>query len=433
MPLIQIYKSTSIPEKVKQRLWQRSMADYEKIKTDVKPLMDSVRQRGDTVILEKYLQRNIPIQSLRVTQKEFSRAEKLVSTKFKQAFAIAKSNIQSVCSDQFKSLQNQPTTILSGIEIWRRWYPLSTIGIYVPGGRANYPSSLMMAAIPAITAGVKNLIVCVPPQDDGSIPNEVLAVAKWLQITQVYKVGGPQAIGAMTYGTESVSKVDKIVGPGNQYVNAAKLLAFPTVAIDLPAGPSENLIIADDSADPKFVAADLITDVEHGPDSTGILITTSPTLATDVQYEIGKLTNLVATKETIKTSLQFYGAIIVCKSMAEMITLANDYAPEHIQIMTKKADQVASKIRNAGSVFIGDYSSKAGGDYASGANHVLPTGKMATWAGPLSVESFGKWVEYQQVSQTGFTTLAQSIITFAEVEGLPAHKLSASIRLEQRK
>ncbi len=327
-----------------------------------------------------------------------------------------------------KSAHNTCVVNSKGIKVWREWRPLDSIGIYAPGGRANYPSTLLMCAIPAIIAGCKRIIVCVPPNEQGNLPAELLVTAFELGITDVFKVGGAQAIAAMTYGTESVPKVLKIVGPGNQYVTAAKLLVFPQTAIDLPAGPSENLIIADDSANPDFVAADLITDAEHGPDSTSILLTPSEQVAKSVSASIIELLKVLSSRETIIESLTNYGAIIVTQSLDEAISLANEYAPEHMQIMTRNPESVAKRINNAGSVFVGSWSAKAAGDYATGANHVLPTGQAAKTFGALSVESFGKWIEFQQLTKSGFTQLSQTIETYADIEGLPAHKLSSTVR-----
>lgn len=425
---ISIYQYASLSSEVKNRLFNRSSADYDQVKSEILPTMNEVKKIGDMAILKKYQQRQLPVDELLVSNQEYFDAYQKVDKKFLDAFYVARANLEKVCLSQKKSLSDTSQVTNNGVKVWREWKPIQSVGIYVPGGRANYPSSLLMCAVPAIAAGCTTLVVCVPPNKKGELPAELLVTAKELGITKVYKVGGPQAIAAMAYGTQTIPKVTKIVGPGNQYVNAAKLIVFPQTAIDLPAGPSENLIIADDTANPQFVAIDLITDAEHGPDSTAILVTNSQKLAAAVQKEIKQLLKIVPTQETIVTALKNYGAIILVNTMDEAVEVSNTYAPEHMQIMTKEPAKIAQYILNAGSVFIGPWSAKAMGDYASGANHVLPTGQAAVPFGGLSVDGFGKWVEFQLATRTGFLKLSQTIETYATVENLPAHKLSSKVR-----
>ncbi|MBP9820053.1 histidinol dehydrogenase [Candidatus Woesebacteria bacterium] len=425
---IKIFNYNTLPKNDFERLFSRSSINYDALKTEIKPIMDEVKQEGDKAILNKYTKRKIPVTTLLVSDAEFSEAQKKVSTNFLKALATAKSNIESVCLAQRKSLEDNSKVEKNGVAVWREWRSLDTVGIYAPGGRANYPSTLLMCALPALIAGCKKIIVCAPPNPEGKLPAELLVTAKNLGIREVFKVGGVQAIAALAYGTESIPKVLKIVGPGNQYVTAAKLSIYPQTNIDMPAGPSENLIIADDTANPKFVAADLITDAEHGPDSTSILVTPSEKLAMSVQREVDLLLKTLPTKETIEQSLQNYGAIIIVESIEEAISVSNEYAPEHMQIMTSNPSIVLKSICNAGSVFLGPYSAKAAGDYCSGANHVLPTGQAAKTFGPLAVDSFGKWLEVQKISEVGLKKLSKTIETYAEVEDLPAHKLSSLIR-----
>ena len=393
--------------------------------------MEDVRLRGDQAVREISARFGSPVTELKVTEQEFQDAYKQVNPDFIQAFKVARNNILKVCGAQKKSLLEKSKVSSSGISVWREWRPLESVGIYVPGGRANYPSTLLMCATPALVSGCNNITVCSPANSNGKLPAEVLYTARELDIRNVYRIGGSQAIAAMAYGTETVSPVLKIVGPGNQYVNAAKLLVYQATAIDLPAGPSENLIIADESANPTWIAVDLLTDLEHGPDSAAILFTDSDKLAQTVKQEIERVLSTLSTATTIKSALKNYSAIIVVDSLKEAIELSNDYAPEHLQIVTKNAKVLATQVQNAGSVFIGPWCSKAGGDYATGANHVLPTGQSAKMFGSLSVDSFGKWVEFQQVNKQGFASIKQTIMTYADVEGLPTHKLSASIRDNQ--
>lgn len=426
--LIKIYQYQKLSVKEKKRLFQRSSADYEKVKQEISSKMKEVKEQGDKSILAKYKARAVPIKKLLVNEQEFQQAYQKINPNFLTAFKIARSNLETVCRSQKNSFNDKAMVNKNGVKVWREWKPISSVGIYAPGGRANYPSSLLMCAVPAIIAGCKQIIACAPPNELGELPAELLVTAKELGIKKVFKVGGPQAIAGMAYGTDSIPSVLKIVGPGNQYVTGAKLFVYPQTAIDLPAGPSENLIIADQTANPAFVAADLITDTEHGPDSTAILLTDSLKLGQAVQQEIKTLIGQLKTKKTIEDSLKNYSGIILVDSMSQAIEISNEYAPEHMQIMTKDSLKLAAQVQNAGSVFIGSWSSKAGGDYASGANHVLPTGQAAKAFGGLSVDSFGKWVEFQQVSQQGFLSISETIETYAQVEKLPAHELSSSIR-----
>lgn len=429
---IKIYNAATISPEDFKRLMRRSFIDISAIKTSVRSIMDEIKIRGDDPIWEKYQSRHIPISNLRVTEQEITLASRRVSKKFWAALRQTICNIRTVHQRQLNRLMTQPITHVwkTEITVWRAWRSIESIGIYVPGGRANYPSTFLMCVIPAQIAGCRKITVCVPPDSEGKIPPEVITAADTLGVKNLFKVGGPQAIAAMAYGTKTIPKALKIVGPGNQYVTAAKLLVYPTVDIDMPAGPSENLIIADKTANPVFVAADLITDAEHGPDSTGLMVTPSETLARAVQKEVAQLAQTLETKEIIQTALQRYGGIIIVRSLNEAIRWSNEYAPEHLQLMTKNPIQLAKRIVNAGSVFIGPWTSKSAGDYAIGANHVLPTGQTAKMFAPLSVESFGRLVQFQKATKTGLANIRQAVETFAEAERLPAHKLSCSMRFE---
>lgn len=427
---LKIYKSATISPRDLKRLMRRSFIDVSAIKTSVQRIVDEIKIHGDDPIWEKYRSRNIPVPNLRVTEQEIALAYSEISRKFLTALNQVIRNIRAVHERQRNGLTAQPVISVYGtdVTVWRVWRPIESVGIYVPGGRANYPSTLLMCAIPAQIAGCQKITACVPPDSKGQIPAEVIVAADALGLKNLFKVGGSQAIAAMAYGTKTIPKALKIVGPGNQYVTAAKLLVYPTVDIDMPAGPSENLIIADETANPAFVAADLITDAEHGPDSTGLVVTPSETLARAVQKEAARLAQTLETKEIIRTSLQTYGGIIVVRSLDEAITWSNEYAPEHLQIMTKNPMRLTKKITNAGSVLIGRWTSKSAGDYAIGANHVLPTGQTAKMFAPLSVESFGRFIQFQKTSRRGLATIRRSVEIFADAEKLPAHKLSCAIR-----
>ena len=310
----------------------------------------------------------------------------------------------------------------------QEWRAIERVGLYVPGGKAAYPSSVLMSAVPAKIAGCERIIMVTPTDKDGSVNPVILVAANIAGITEIYKVGGAQAISAIAYGTETIPKVFKIFGPGNRYVAAAKQVVSQDVAIDMPAGPSEVFIIADDSANPAFIAADLLADGEHAEDSACVLVTTSQEIAEKTIVEIDMQLRTLDTADRIRASLKNYGLIAVAKNIDEIINFVNDYAPEHLEIMTKDNLSVAAQINNVGSVFLGDWTSKSSGDYATGANHILPTGGMAKMYAPLGVEAFGKWIEVQKCTKDGLQAIRKSIGALSDAEGLPAHKVSTEIR-----
>ncbi|MDP3971004.1 MAG: histidinol dehydrogenase [bacterium] len=416
-----------------QVIMQRSRFSYDSVLSVVQDILDNVKRDGDQA-LRKYTKDfdNIDISNFRVSDKEIKIAYELVNADFLKALEVASRNIRGVAEQQL--LQMKHTTVMprSGITVWQEWKPIEKVGLYVPGGNAVYPSSVLMNAIPAKVADCKQIVMTTPPQNDGSISPYVLVAADLVGVKEIYKIGGAQAIAALIYGTESMPKVYKIFGPGNTYVVAAKQLAAANgeVAIDSPAGPSEVLVLADETANPKYVAADLVCDAEHGNDSAAVLVTTSSVLAEQVAEELERIIPRFTTQQRIKESLEKFGAIIVAKNMKKALEFANEYAAEHILISTKDASNIAEQVTNAGSVFIGEYACKSAGDYATGANHVLPTGGAAKMFSSLSIYDFMKAVEYQQVTVKGLTEIRQSIEIFAEVEQLPAHKYSCSVRFE---
>ncbi len=315
-----------------------------------------------------------------------------------------------------------------GVSIDRRWSPLRRIGVYVPGGRAAYPSSLLMGVIPAQVAGVAEIAVTSPADDTGNVSPTMLAAAGLLGIEEVYVTGGAQAIAALAYGTETIPRVDKIVGPGNAWVTAAKLVVYGDVGVDLPAGPSEALVIADAFADAEIIAADLMCQAEHGPESPVALVTPDAAFAEEVVRHVAKLLPQLERADTIRSALLDHGMIILTQSIPDAIAFANEYAPEHLTIHTKEAAQDALAATAAGSVFVGHWAPESAGDYATGANHVLPTGGLAAAYGPLSVEDCGSWRQVQTLTRAGLATLRPTIGALAEAEGLTAHKLAADIR-----
>jgi histidinol dehydrogenase len=323
-----------------------------------------------------------------------------------------------------------------GVELWRVWRPIERVGLYVPGGKSPLPSSLLMTAIPAEIAGCPEIVICTPPGKDGKIHFSILTAAALLELPnlRMFKVGGAQAIAAMAYGTETIPKVYKIFGAGNSYVTAAKVLAFSegAVSIDMPAGPSEVLIIADASANPAYVAADFLSQAEHADDSSAILLTTSPKLALAVASEVRRQLPMLSTADRASNSLEQYGMIGIVESMEQAIEFANDYAPEHLEVCTENSDEVLPLLNNAGTVFIGNFTPEPSGDYVSGLNHVLPTGANTRMFGPLSVESFGKKMQVQRMTREGLERLRKSAEVMAAAEGLPAHGRAINIRFEEQ-
>ncbi len=318
---------------------------------------------------------------------------------------------------------------IAGVTVARRWSPLTRVGVYVPGGGAAYPSSLLMGVVPAQVAGVEQIAVTCPAAVDGSIDTGVLAACHILGITEVYTTGGAQAIGALAHGTDSIRRVDKIVGPGGMWVTAAKLAVFGTVGVDLPAGPSEAIVIVDDSCDPQIAAADLLCQAEHGPDSIVCLVAPDDATADAVLAAVFDQTARLDRAATIEAALRSYGIVVIAPDVDAAIDFANDWGPEHVSVLTRSPAKVADRLTRAGSVFVGPWTPESAGDYATGANHVLPTGGLARSYGPLSTEDFGSWRQVQQLTRSGLEHLAPTIRTLAAHEGLTAHQACVDIRL----
>jgi histidinol dehydrogenase len=350
----------------------------------------------------------------------------------KQEFAVAwldlDPEVRAALEDEIQAVRAFHETHLTvvpplettpGVRVWREWRAIERVGLYVPGGRGAYPSSLVMLAVPATIAGCREIIVCTPPRTDGSIPAATLVAAQLSGVHRVFKLGGAQAIAAMAHGTESVPRVDKLFGAGNPYVTAAKLLAFPECALDVPAGPSELLVIADESAYPAWIAADLLSDVEHGPDSPAVLVTPSLELAKLVAFEVDRQVSSLPRCKIARLALD---------SLDEAVLLANEYAPEHLQIVTRDPHALLPGIRNAGSIFLGTFAPNAAGDYATGTNHVLPTNRYARTFGPLSVESFGRQMQCQEVTLRGLRSLLPTVQLLARTEDLEGHARAVEIR-----
>jgi len=392
-------------------------------------IIDSVKEFGDEKLLELGRKFDSPkLGELRVTKAEIEEAVRLLDPGLRKSLELSIANQRKF---QQSIIEPKPAVVetMPGVKVWREWRPIERVGLYVPGGLAAYPSTVIMNVVPAQVSGCKNVVITTPVNRSGQVSQSVLAVAGLLGVDEIYKVGGAQAIAALAYGTETIKPVYKIFGPGNQFVTVAKQLVQQDVAIDMPAGPSEILIIADDTANPAWVAADLLSQAEHGKDSISILLTTSQKLATSVQQELSVQLEALPTKEVARVSLEANGQIVLVDSIEAALELANDFAPEHLELCVSEPDNYLSAICNAGAVFVGSFTPEVAGDYASGSNHVLPTAGFAKSYSGLSVEAFGKWVEFQSITKQGFQELGGSVVNIAEAEGLWAHAEAAKRRL----
>ncbi len=407
----------------------RGKVNLPSIFSSVRKIIADVKESGDEALLrytEDFDKVCLTKSRLKVTKKEIKESYGKLETDQIEALKRAALNITRFHETQVRNTWSLETA--EGVTIGQVTRPLSSIGVYAPGGNASYPSSVLMCAIPARVARVKKTIVCSPPRENGDINPALLVAADIAGATEIYRVGGAQAIAAMAYGTETVPKVDKIVGPGNIFVTTAKLEVSRDVAIDLPAGPSEVLIIADETAEASFVASDLLAQAEHDPGAWAILLTTSKDLALAVEEEVYKQLESLSRKETVNSSLQTGGLIVLVKNVEEAVDYANKMAPEHLQILTKAPRRVFDKIQNAGAVFLGPYSPVAFGDYSAGLNHVLPTGGYARFYSGLSTKDFVKTINFLECSKQGYLSLERTTVTLAKLEGFDGHAKSVSIR-----
>jgi histidinol dehydrogenase len=408
---------------------QRPVADNAELGKLVKKILLNVKEKGDKAV-HKYTKEfdGVKLKGLLVSEKETNAAELLLSTELKQAIQQAKKNIEAFHTTQKEEVKKTET--MPGVICWRQSVAIEKVGLYIPGGSAPLFSTVLMLGIPAQLAGCKEIILCTPPAKDGNIHPAILYAAQLCGISKIYKASGVQAIGAMAYGTESVPKVFKIFGPGNQYVTLAKqMLQQQGVAIDMPAGPSEVLVIADETSIPEFVAADLLSQAEHGPDSQVILITSNESVAEKVSAAIKQQVAAIPRKEIAKQALK-NSKLIIVETISEAVQLSNLYAPEHLILSCADAETISNQIISAGSVFIGNYSPESAGDYASGTNHVLPTNGYAAMYSGISSDSFVKKITYQQLTKEGLENIGNTVMTLAEAEGLDAHKNAVAIRLK---
>ncbi|WP_298842224.1 histidinol dehydrogenase [Clostridium sp.] len=430
--MIKIIEANSIDGKEYMKFLKKRTEDVQKdANIIVDKILADVRTRGDDAIIEytqKFDSKNITLENFVVTDTEIKNAYKMVDQDFLDAITIAKANVTEFHEKQKRN--GWMMTKEKGAILGQTVRGLESVGIYVPGGTASYPSSVIMNAIPAKVAGVENLVMVTPPLKDGTVNPHILVAADIAGVDKIYKIGGAQAIAGLAYGTENISKVDKIVGPGNIYVAMAKKSVFGSVAIDMIAGPSEILIIADEFANQHFIAADLMSQAEHDVLASAMLITTSRDLANKVVKELEIQIKEMSRYEIIKKSLEKYGVILIAQNIEEAIELANDIAPEHLEVMVRDPFNYLCDIKNAGSIFLGEYAPEPLGDYMAGPNHVLPTSGTARFFSPLSVDDFIKKSSYIYYTKQALCEVKDKVIKLSDVEGLTAHGNSIKVRFK---
>ena len=407
---------------------ERPHLDTEQLNQTVAAVLADVKARGDEAVKGYELKfDHVDLDALAVSQAEIDEAQELVSSELRQAIELAHDNIHKFHESQrfrSKKVETQP-----GVVCWQKSIAIERVGLYIPGGTAPLFSTVLMLATPAKIAGCSEIVLCTPPDRQGRVNPAILVAARVAGVSKIFKIGGVQAIGAMAYGTDSVPKVSKIFGPGNQYVMAAKQqVSLHDVAIDMPAGPSEVCVIADETASPEFVAADLLSQAEHGADSQVVLITTSYKLIGDVQQEVSRQLDLLPRKEIAEKALQ-NSRIILVNDSKEAMDLSNAYAPEHLVIQTEDYEAMAERVINAGSVFLGRYACESAGDYASGTNHTLPTHGYATAYSGVNLDSYCRKVTFQHLTEEGVKSIGRAVELMAEAEQLDAHKNAMTVRI----
>ena len=414
-----------------ENLLKRSPNNYGKFEAAVADILANVKEKGDEALFsytKEFDKVEVTAYTIRVTEAEIQEAYEAVDASLLEVIRKALVNIRSYHEKQRQN--SWFTSTENGTMLGQKVTPLNRVGVYVPGGKAVYPSSVLMNIVPAKVAGVPHIVMTTPPGKDGKVNPSTLVAAKEAGADEIYKVGGAQAIGALAYGTASIPKVDKIVGPGNIFVALAKKAVYGHVSIDSIAGPSEILVLADETANPHYVAADLLSQAEHDEMASAILITTSTELAQNVEKEIDGYLKVLSRREIIEKSLENFGYILIAEDMDEAIDAANEIASEHMEIVTKNAFEVMMKVRNAGAIFIGEYSSEPLGDYFAGPNHVLPTNGTAKFFSALSVDDFIKKSSIVYYSRSALKEIHKDIIQFATSEQLTAHANSIAVRFE---
>ena len=403
--------------------------NHSALEEQVRTIIDEVASRGDEAVLAYTREFDgVELKSPEVSPEEIRAAGEKVSPELKKAIDEAHWNINTFHKKQVQGTINSVTT--AGVKCWQKPVPIDRVGLYIPGGSAPLLSTVLMLGVPAKLAGCPQVVLCTPPGKDGKVNSSILYVAGLLEINRVFRVGGVQAIAAMAYGTETIPAVNKIFGPGNQYVTMAKqMVSREKVAIDMPAGPSELAVVADDSSNAEFIASDLLSQAEHGPDSQVLLITDSEELIGKVQEAIGKQLEALPRKEIASRSLA-NSRMILLRNQDEIIDMVNMYAPEHLILVTRNYGELAEKVSNAGSVFLGEFTPESAGDYASGTNHTLPTNGWAHAFSGVNMDSFVKKITFQEISRYGLLNIGNAVMTMAEAEELQAHSNAVAIRLE---
>ncbi len=414
------------------RITARPHFDHTELREKVSGILEEIRQMGDAA-LYKYEQMfdKVELRSLAVSDEEWNNADASLPDDLKNAIKQAHDNIYKFHASQ--AIIHKEVETMPGVTCWQKSVGIDTVGLYIPGGTAPLFSTVLMLAVPAKIAGCRNIVLCTPPDKEGNVHPAILFAAKTAGVTRMFKLGGVQAIGAMAYGTQSVPKVFKIFGPGNQYVTAAKqLVSLSEVAIDMPAGPSEVEVIADASANPAFVASDFLSQAEHGADSQSILMTTDESFVLSVQTEIERQLSQLPRRDLAEKSL-LHSKIIVLRDYDELMELTNEYAPEHLIIQTSNYRDLANKVINAGSVFLGPYTPESAGDYASGTNHTLPTSGYAKAYSGVNLDSFLRKITFQEITAQGLQQIGNIVETMAANEQLDAHKNAVTVRLDSLK
>jgi len=408
----------------------RPEADFSALRDNVLKILEKVRHEGDRALKDFTLAFDkADLQEFQVSVDEIRGSGQQISESLKEAISVAKSNIERFHQNQ--KPEDLVINTMPGVECRLKHKPIEKVGLYIPGGTAPLLSTVLMLGIPARIAGCPEIILCTPPSAEGRIHPAILYAAGILGIEKIFRIGGAQAIAAMAFGTASIPKVDKIFGPGNQYVTIAKqIVSLENVAIDMPAGPSELAVIADSSADPAFIAADLLSQAEHGTDSQVILVATREKILSKVRAELESQLATLPRKEIAKAALK-NSRLIVMEDKESILDMINSYAPEHLIIQCRDYEEVSNRIYNAGSVFLGPYTPESAGDYASGTNHTLPTGGYARAYSGIGLESFMKRISYQEISEDGLTNLGPTIQVMAEEEELMAHSIAVQIRLKR--
>ena len=423
---MRIYKYPT-REELKELL-KRPVRDAGQLNATVAAVLADIKTKGDAAVKE-YEEKfdHVSLQDLAVTEAEMQEAEQLVSNDLKQALVLAHQNIEKFHASQ--KFQAEHVQVTEGVECWQKSVPIQKVGLYIPGGTAPLFSTVLMLATPAKIAGCEEIVLCTPPARDGKVNPAILVAARIAGVSKIFKIGGVQAIGAMAYGTESVPKVYKIFGPGNQFVMCAKQqVSLHDVAIDMPAGPSEVEVLADDSSNPVFVAADLLSQAEHGVDSQVLLVTKNEQIIEKVQQEVERQLALLPRNEIAAQSLE-YSKIILVRDDEEMMDVTNQYAPEHLIIETKNYMELSEKVINAGSVFLGSLTPESAGDYASGTNHTLPTNGYAVAYNGVNLDSYNRKITFQHITEEGIQSIGRTVELMAEAEGLDAHKNAMTVRM----